>query len=80
MSAQKRLRELSLATRGVIAYAWNINRLPLKVIQARTGIPISTISENARHSAKQAKIHGNSSIHAQNSAPGTRSGRPPLLS
>jgi len=80
MSAQKRGREISPATRGAIAYARNIERSPLKVIQARTGVAITTIWDNAKHSAKQAKIYGDSSVHTQNSAPGTRSGRPPLLS
>jgi len=80
MSAQKRGREISPATRGVIAYARNVGRSPLKVIQARTGVPITSIWNNALQSAKQAKIHGDSSIHGQNSAPGTRLGRPPLLS
>ena len=80
MSAQKRGRQVSPATRGAVAYARNLERSPLKTIQARTQVPRSTISDNARHSAKQAKIHGGSSVHAQNSAAGTRSGRPPLLS
>jgi len=80
MSALKRGREISPATREVIAYARNIDRSPLKVIQARIEIPRLTISENARYSAKQAKIYGDSSVYTQNSAPGTRLGRPPLLS
>lgn len=80
MSAQKRGRQISPATRGAVVYARNLGRSPLKTIQARTQVPRSIISDNARHSAKQAKIHGGSSIHAQNSAAGTRSGRPPLLS
>jgi len=52
MSAQKRRRELSLATREVITYIGNIERSPLKVIQVRTKIPTSTISKNARYLAK----------------------------
>jgi len=80
MSTQKRGREISPATREVIAYARNVERAPLRVIQARTEVPTSTISDNARHSAKQAKIHDDSSIYSQNSAPGIRSSRPLLLS
>ena len=80
MSAQKRGRQVSPATRGAVACARNLERSPLKTIQARTQVPQSTISDNARHSAKQAKIHGGSSAHAQDSAARTRSGRPPLLS
>ncbi len=79
MSAQKRRREISPAIRGVIAYARNIERAPLKVIQARTGVATTSITNNAHHSAKQAKIYSDSSIHAHNSVAGTRSGRPPLL-
>jgi len=63
MSAQKRGREISPATRGVITYARNIERSPLKVIQARTEVAITTIWDNAKHSAKQAKIYGDSSVH-----------------
>jgi len=63
MSAQKRGREISPATRGVIAYARNVERSPLKVIQARTEVPITLIWNNALYSAKQAKIYSDSSIH-----------------
>jgi len=52
MSTQKRGREISPATRGVITYTRNVERAPLKVIQARTEVPTSTILNNARYLAK----------------------------
>ena len=65
--------------RGVIAYARNIKKAPLKVIQARTGVVINLITNNTHYSAKQAKIYSDSSIHTYNLVAGTRSGRPLLL-
>jgi hypothetical protein len=56
MSAQKRRREVSPATRGAIAYARYQNRSPLRVIQARTGVSLSTISDICNHAHKQAKM------------------------
>jgi len=79
MSAQKRGREVSSATRGAIAYARYQDRSPLRVIQARTGVSLSTISDICNHAHKQAKIHETKSFHGENTAPGSRSGRPPLL-
>ena len=70
---------MSLSTRGAITYARNLQRLPLKEIQARTGVPVSTISDIACHAEKQAQIHHDNCIHLNNTAPGSRSGRPPLL-
>ncbi len=79
MSAQKRGREVSPATRGAIAYARYQNRSPLRVIQARTGVALSTVSDICDHAYKQAKIHETESFHGENIASGSRSGRPPLL-
>ena len=79
MSAQKRGREVSPATRGAIAYARYQDRSPLRVIQARTGVSLSTISDISNHAHKQAKLHETKSFHGENTAPGSRSGRPPLL-
>ena len=79
MSAQKRGREVSSATRGALAYARFKNRSPLRVIQARTGVPISTISDITNHAYKRAKIHETASFHGENTAPGSRSGRSSML-
>ncbi len=79
MSAQKRGRDVSPATRGAIAYARYKDRSPLRVIQARTGVPLSTISDICNHAYKQAKIHGTEPFHGENTASGSHSGRPPML-
>ncbi len=79
MSAQKRGREVSSATRETIAYARYQDRSPLRVIQARTGVSLSTISDISNHAHKQAKIHETKSFHGENTAPESRSERPPLL-
>ncbi len=79
MSAQKRGREVSPATRGALAYARFNNRSPLRVIQARTGVPSSTISDITNHAYKQAKIHETASFHGENIAPGSRSERSSML-
>ncbi len=79
MSAQKRGREVSPATREAIAYARYQNRSPLRVIQARTRVSLSTISDICNHAHKQAKIHETKSFHGENIASESRSERPPLL-
>jgi len=79
MSAQKRGREVSPATRAAIAYARYQDRSPLRVIQARTGVSLTSISNISNHACKQAKIHGTEPFRGENVAPGSRSGRPPLL-
>ena len=70
---------MSLTTRGAITYARNFQRLPLKEIEALTGVPVLTISDITRHAEKQAQIYHDDCIHLKNTAPGSRSGRPPLL-
>ena len=70
---------MSPSTRGAITYARTLQRLPLKEIQARTGVLVSTISDIARHAEKKAQIHHDDYIHLNNTASGSRSGRPPLL-
>ena len=79
MSAQKRGREVSPATRGALAYARFNNRSPLCVIQARTEVPSSTISDITNHAYKQIKIHETASFHGENIAPGSRFGRSSML-
>ncbi len=79
MSAQKRGREVSPATRAAIAYARYQDRSPLRVIQARTGVSLTSISNISNDACKQAKIHGTEPFRGENVAPGSRSGRPPLL-
>ncbi len=79
MSAQKRGREVSPATRAATAYARYQDRSPLRVIQARTGVSLTSISNISNHACKQAKTHGTEPFREENVAPGTRSGRPPLL-
>ena len=79
MSAQKRRREVSSATRGAIAYARYQNRSPLRVIQARTGVPLSTISDICNHAYKQAKIHETKFFHDENIASESHSERFSLL-
>ena len=79
MSAQKRGREVSPATRGAIAYARYQDRSPLRVIQARTGVSLSTISDISNHAHKQAKIHETKSFHGENIASESRSERLSLL-
>jgi len=79
MSAQKRGRDVSPATRGAIAYARYQNRSPLRVIQARTGVPLSTISDICNHAYKQAKIHETEPFRGENTASGSHSGRPSML-
>ena len=79
MSAQKRRREISSATREAIAYVRYQNRSPLRVIQARTRVPLSTISDICNHAHKKAKIHETKSFHNENTAPESRSERSSLL-
>ena len=81
MSAQRRGRgpEISPSTRGAIAYARNIQRTPLKVIQFNLNVNKFTISRIAHHALKQSDLSGSSSFHTENTAPESRSGRPPLL-
>ncbi len=79
MSAQKRGRDVSPSTRGAIAYARYQNRSPLRVIQARTGVPLSTISDICNHANKRAKTHETESFRGENTASGSHSERPPML-
>ncbi len=79
MSAQKCGREVSSATREALAYARFNNRSPLRVIQARTEVPSSTISDITNHTYKQVKIHETASFHGENIASESRSERSSML-
>ncbi len=79
MSAQKRGREVSSATRAAIAYARYQDRSSLRVIQARIEVSLTSISNISNHACKQAKIHGTEPFRGENVAPGSRSERPSLL-
>ena len=79
MSAQKRGREISSATRAAIAYARYQNRLSLRVIQARTEVSLTSISNISNHACKQAKIHETESFREKNVASESRSERSLLL-
>ena len=79
MSAQKRDREISSVTRAAIAYARYQDRSPLRVIQARTGVSLTSISNISNHAYKQAKTHGTKPFRGENVASESRSERPSLL-
>ncbi len=79
MSAQKRGREISSATRAAIAYARYQDRSSLRVIQARTGVSLTSISNISNHACKQTKIHETESFREKNVASESRSERPSLL-
>ncbi len=79
MSAQKRDREISSATRAAIAYARYQNRSSLRVIQARTEVSLTSISNISNHACKQAKTHETKSFREKNVASESRSERSSLL-
>ena len=79
MSAQKRGREISSATRAAIAYARYQNRSSLRVIQARTEVSLTSISNISNHAYKQAKTHETKSFREKNVASESRSERSSLL-
>ncbi len=79
MSAQKRGREVNSATRTAIAYARYQDRSPLHVIQARTEVSLTSISNISNHAYKQTKIHGTKPFHEKNIASEFRSERFSLL-
>jgi len=79
MSAQKRDREISSATRAAIVYARYQNRSSLRVIQTRIEVSLTSISNISNHACKQTKIHETESFHEKNVASESRSERSSLL-
>ena len=79
MSAQKRGREISSATRAAIVYARYQNRSSLRVIQARIEVSLTSISNISNHACKQTKIHETESFREKNVASESRSERSSLL-
>ncbi len=79
MSAQKRRRKISSATHEIIVYVRYQNWSSLRVIQARTKMSLSTISDICNHAYKQAKIHETKFFHDENIASESHSERFSLL-
>jgi len=79
MSALKRDRKISSATHETIVYVRYQNQSSLHIIQARTRVSLSTISDICNHAHKQAKIHEMKSFHDENIASESRSERLSLL-
>ncbi len=79
MSAQKRDREISSATRTAIAYARYQNWSSLRVIQTHIEVSLTSISNISNHAYKQTKTHETKSFREKNVASESRSERSSLL-
>ena len=79
LQAQRRGRKASPGTHAIISNERNNKRRPLREISANYGVPKSTISDFAKHSAKNAILNADASYHSHNTGPQPRIGAPYLL-